>query len=167
MWLAALPQYTSGQLVRSVSQSKKQSVKNNNPAPAAGMLFYASSGIEKFTCEVDFFSWEAGSTHYFCLQKWTYFLLLDKQGIVLCALIQEVSFFSRYNSPLLSDYLRFILVAHTQICLGPFIGTHIYTRTHIHTNVWLTSIHGYTLIHILIPTPVFSHMYIHRAKSVF
>ena len=46
MRLAALPQYTSGQLVRSVSQSKKQSTKNNNnDAPAAGMLFYASSGI--------------------------------------------------------------------------------------------------------------------------
>ena len=35
---------TSGQLVRSVSQSKKQSAKNNNPASAADMLFYASSG---------------------------------------------------------------------------------------------------------------------------
>ena len=38
------------------------------------------------------------SAHYnFYLQKWTYLLLLDKQGIVLCALIQEVSFFSRYR----------------------------------------------------------------------
>ena len=63
---------------RSFCQSisrKKQSAKNNNhPTPAAGMLFYASSGIQKFTCEVDFFSWETSSAHYnFCLQNWTYF----------------------------------------------------------------------------------------------
>ena len=39
------------------------------------------------------------SAHYnFCLQKWTYFLLFDKQVIVLRALIQEVSFFSSYTS---------------------------------------------------------------------
>ena len=37
------------------------------------------------------------SAHYnFCLQKWTYFLLLDKQDS-LSALIPAVSFFSRYN----------------------------------------------------------------------
>ena len=42
-------------------------------------------------------SWETSSVHNnLCLQKWTYFLLLDKQGIVLRALIQEVSFYSRY-----------------------------------------------------------------------
>ena len=48
MRLPTLPQYASGQLVCSVSQSKKQSTKknNDNTAPAAaGMLFYASSGI--------------------------------------------------------------------------------------------------------------------------
>ena len=40
---------------------------------------------------------EIGSLYNFCLQKWTYFLLLDKQGIVLRTLIQEVSFFSHYS----------------------------------------------------------------------
>ena len=41
---------------------------------------------------------ETRLAHYnFCLQKWTYFLLLDKRGIDLCTLIWEVSFFSRYT----------------------------------------------------------------------
>ena len=71
--------------------------QQQQPAPIAGMLFYASSGLLKFTYVVDFFSRETSSAHYnFCLQKWTYFLVLDTQGIVLRALIQEVSFLSRY-----------------------------------------------------------------------
>ena len=100
--LAALPQYTSGQLVRSVSQKKKKKKKavhkEHQPAPAADMLFYASSSLLKFTYVVDFFSRETRSAHYnFCLQKWTYFLVLDTQGIILRALIQEVNFLSCYT----------------------------------------------------------------------
>ena len=98
MRLAAVRQYTSGQLVHSVSQ-KAVHKEQQQLAPAAGMLFYASSGLLKFTCEVDFFSRETRLAHYnFCLQKWTYFLVLDMQGIVLHTLIQEVSFLSRYKN---------------------------------------------------------------------
>ena len=80
-------------------QSKKTVHKEQqSPAPAVGMLFYASSGLLRFTFVVDFFLWETRLAHYnFCLQKWTYFLVLDTQGIVLRALIQEVSFLSRYK----------------------------------------------------------------------
>ena len=84
---------------RSFSQSVRKAVcKEQQLAPAAGMLFYANSGPLKFTCVVDFFLQKTRSAHYnFCLQKWTYFRLLDTQGIVLCTLIQEVSFLSRYT----------------------------------------------------------------------
>ena len=60
---------------------------------------------KKFTCTVCFFSWDSRLTHYkFCLRKWTYFLLLNTQGIVLRALIQEVSLFSRYTPRWSHDY---------------------------------------------------------------
>ena len=36
------------------------------------------------------------------------------------------------------------LVAFTQICLGPYIDTHIYTHTHICTYNQFTTIHMYT-----------------------
>ena len=53
---------------------------------------------------VDFFSRETRSDHYnFCLQKWTYFPVIDKQGIVLRALTQEVSFLSHYTNPNLNS----------------------------------------------------------------
>ena len=55
MRLAALPQYTSGQLVRSVSQKKAVHKEQQQSAPAAGMLLYASSGLLKFIYVVDFF----------------------------------------------------------------------------------------------------------------
>ena len=44
------------------------------------------------------------SAHYnFCFQTWIYFLLFDKQGIVLRALIPGVSFFSRYQTMSMDD----------------------------------------------------------------
>ena len=43
MHLAAIPQYTSGQLVCSVSQ-KAVHEEQQPPPPPAGMIFYASSG---------------------------------------------------------------------------------------------------------------------------
>ena len=43
MCLAALPQYTSDQPVRSVSQKAVHEEQQQLP-PAAGMIFYASSG---------------------------------------------------------------------------------------------------------------------------
>ena len=84
---------------RLICHSKKAVHKKQEPAPAAGMLFYANSGLLKFTCVVDFFSRETSTAHYnFCFQKWKYFLVLHTQSIVLRALIVEVSFLSRYNS---------------------------------------------------------------------
>ena len=69
------------------------------------MLFYASSGLLKFTCVVDSFSQETRLAHCnFCLQKWTYFLVLDAQVIVLRTLIQVVSFLSRYTPPWSHDH---------------------------------------------------------------
>ena len=63
------------------------------------LMRFDQGGKFLLSLQVDFFSWETWSAHYnFCLQKWTYFLLLDKQDIVLCALIKEVSFFSRYRN---------------------------------------------------------------------
>ena len=81
---------------QSVSQSKKQPAKNNTTPQLLLACSFMQVPAYRNLYEVDFFLWETRSAHYnFCLQKWTYFLLLDKQGIVLCTFIQEVSFLSR------------------------------------------------------------------------
>ena len=103
MQLVALPQYTSGQLVRSISQSVKKAVCKEEEQQCSccwHALLCKFQHIEiymrgRFLLVRD----KIGTLYNFCLQKWTYFLLLDKQGIVLSTLIKEVSFFSCYRGP--------------------------------------------------------------------
>ena len=62
------------------------------------LFFYVSSDIWKFTYDVDYFSCDTRLEYYkFRLQKWTYFLLLDKQDLAVRALIHGMSYFSRYR----------------------------------------------------------------------
>ena len=92
--------------IRSLCQSKKPTAKkNNNDHSCCWHALLCQFRHNKFTCVVCFFSRDSRSTNYnFRLRKWTYFLLPDTQGTILRALIQEVSFFSRYTPPWSYDH---------------------------------------------------------------
>ena len=85
-----------------ISASNHQSAINNNHSSCC--WHYSHMQVPAYgNLYVDFFLWEMRLVHYnFCLQKWTYSLLFDKQDIPVHALIQEVSYFSCYTSPLIS-----------------------------------------------------------------
>ena len=83
---------------RSFWLSKKQSAKNiNNPSFCWHALLCKFRHIEIYMGGRFLLARDKMAHYNLCLQKWIYFLLLDTQGIVLRALIQEVSFFSYYR----------------------------------------------------------------------